>query len=77
MEIATKYHLNGFKIGENVIMIEQYKIKTIVPISACIVCCTCTNDEQFSNDNGRKEQIPTILRQSFFTRYLPDDNIIS
>lgn len=41
---------------------------------ACIVCYT--NDEQFSyNDTGRKEQLPPIIRQNFFTRYLPNGYI--
>lgn len=57
-------------------MIEQHKILTIIyRFSVGIVCYT--NDEQFSYcDNGRKEQIPTTLRHTFFTRYLPNDNII-
>lgn len=56
-------------------MIEQHKILTIIyRFSVGIVCYT--NDEQFSYcDNGRKEQIPTIVRQNFFTRYLPNGYI--
>lgn len=72
-----KISFKWFKIGENAFMIEQHKILTIIyRFSVGIVCYT--NEEQFSyRDNGRKEQIPTIVRQNFFTRYLPNDNIIS
>lgn len=70
-----KISLKWFKIGENAFMIEQHKILTIIyrfPVG--IVCYT--NEEQFSYcDNGRKEQIPTIVRQNFFTRYLANGYI--
>lgn len=58
-------------------MIEQHTILTIIyRFSVGIVCYT--NDEQLSYcDNGRKEQIPITVRQNFFTRYLPNDNIIT